>query len=103
MFYFRLRKSDCLQFVLKPCQKLFQFDGVRPETHNFDSAVALDEKMRNLMKSLQIPFVYVTIEDLQERAEFVADQLFKRWPNFKRGQMNAIPVAKNSGDNTTES
>ena len=36
------------------------------------------------MKSLQIPIVDITMEDLQERTDLVVDEIFKRWPELKR-------------------
>jgi len=86
---FRLRQVESLNFVLKPSLKCFEFDGVRPETIDFDGALALDEKIRETINDLQVPFIHITKEDLQERVEFVAEEIFKRWPDLKRGQMSA--------------
>jgi len=33
----------------------------------------------------------MTAEDLQERLDFVADEIFKRWPDLKRGHRTVIP------------
>jgi len=83
MLIFSFRENDCLLFVLKPCSKLFEFDGVRPENLNFEGAITFDEEMRGLMNDLQIPFVRITKEDLQERIDFVKQEMLKLWPDLK--------------------
>ena len=90
MFY-SLREDHCLNFVLKPTKICYEFDGIRPETLNFEGALGLDEKITEMLKAFQIPFIHITIEDLQERTDFVTNELFKCWPDLKRGQLSAAP------------
>jgi len=63
--------------------KLYEFDGVRPENLDFNGAVAFDEEMREMMKNLHIPYLHITMEDLQERTNFVTKKIFNRWKDLK--------------------
>jgi len=57
---------------------------------NFDRAVKTDETIRQTFDNLQIPFVQMTVEDIQERVNFTTDEIFKRWPDLKRGHVTDI-------------
>ena len=82
---FSLREDDCLVFIIEPVSKFFEFDGVRPERYmTFENALFVDKAMRDAMNSLQIPFVRIQVEDLQERVDFVMNEVFKHWPDLKQ-------------------
>ena len=51
--------------------------------------------MREMMNFHNIPFIVITLEDLQERIDFVRDEILKRWPNVKLDQSNRIPEGSN--------
>ena len=74
---------------------MFGFDGVRPENLDFEGAIAFHEEMREMMNFHNIPFIVITLEDLQERIDFVRDEILKRWPNVKLDQSNRIPEGSN--------
>ena len=92
MNVFSLSQDNSLVFVMKPMKKFFESDGIRAERiMNFDSAVEIDEGIREKMDGLGIRYVVITEEDIQERFDFVVDEIFKRWPSLKRGCMTRIP------------
>ena len=74
---------------------MFGFDGFRPENFNFEGAVAFHEEMREMMNFLKIPFMVITLEDLQKRIDFVRDGILKRWSDVKLKQSNRIPEGNN--------
>ena len=88
--YFRLRQDDCLHFVIKPFLRFFELDEIRPENVDFDGAVVFDKEIRKMMNYLQIFFIHITMEDLQERNDFVTQEMFKRWPELKNSQMRTF-------------
>ena len=77
----------------------FKLDGVRLESFDFSTCAGYDEEMRSLMNFLKIPFVYIEMEHLQERTNFVLNHLFKRWPEL-RDETTFIPK---NGTERTES
>ena len=78
-------------FIIQPQPKFFESDGVRPQfAMTFNFALEVDEAIREMMTSLGIPFVRISVEDIQERFDFVVGKVFKRWPDLKRGEMNRI-------------
>ena len=42
------------------------------------------------LNTLEISFIRITAENLQERFDFVVDEIFKRWPDMKRGDITPI-------------
>ena len=64
--------------------KLIELDAVRREQIvNKEHVLKLDKRIRELMKTLEVSFVRIQIYDLQERVDFVAEEIFKRWPELK--------------------
>ena len=87
---FRLRQDDCLHFVIKPFLRFFEQDENRPEDADFEGAVVFDEEIREMMNFVQIFFIHITMEDLQERNDFVTQEMFKRWPELKSSQIRTF-------------
>ena len=91
-FLFSLREDNCLVIIIEPIEKLFEDDGVRPEfALTLEYALDVDKRIKEAMKSAEIPFVQMFVEDIQERFDFVVDEILKRWPDLKRGHMIPIP------------
>ena len=89
---FSLPQNNCLVFIIEPIPKLFEDNGVRPEFMlTFDFALEIDKMIKDAMSSFSIPLVLITVEDIQERFDFVVDEILKRWPDLKRGDMTPIP------------
>ena len=90
--FFSLSQDNCLVIIIEPIAKLFEDDGVRPDFMlTFDYALDIDKRIKEAMKSFEVPFVQMFVEDLQERFDFVVDNILKRWPDLKRGDMTPIP------------
>jgi len=52
---------------------------------SFDDTVKMHEVMTATMQSFNVKFVEITMENIQERVNFALNEIFKRWPEFKRG------------------
>jgi len=92
LFFSSVRQDNCLMIIVEPVEKFFVSDGVRPERYmHFDYTVTIHEAIKETMNKLQIPFVELKVEYLQERVNFVMDQIFKKWSDLKRGHLIDIP------------
>ena len=58
---------------------------------NFDYVLEIDKELQEEMNGFSIPFLRIKVEDIQERFDFVVDEILKRWPDLKRGGMTPIP------------
>jgi len=68
---------------------------LRPENTGFKEVLAADKAITEIMTSLKIPFIRIAVEDLQERAELVENEIFKRWTDLKRNHTEPIPFEEN--------
>ena len=78
--------------IIEPVSKLVKADGVRPGfVLTFDFVLKIHNELKETMTRFNVPFLLITVEDLQERFDLVVDEILKRWPDLKRGDI--IPIA----------
>ena len=50
----------------------------------FSDILQLDEALRRKLDNSRIPYLDITMENLQDRVDLVAKEISKRWPDLKR-------------------
>jgi len=85
IFFSSYQEGKNIVFIIKPYKQFFKYDGLRPENLSYDDTVKMHEVMKATMQSFNVKFFEITMESIQERADFTKREIFKRWQESKRG------------------